>query len=78
MRIDAQYQPNARLGNSSQLQFGEWVVASDNALAPEDGPRLTTGDDARPGRVPTPIGPIRTDAAINPADSSGPRVKQCV
>jgi S1-C subfamily serine protease len=77
--------PVAQLGDSSQLQVGDWVVAIGNALALSGGPTVTAGvvsalgrSLAEPGSQLTQ-GPflfnlIQTDAPINPGNSGGPLV----
>jgi S1-C subfamily serine protease len=86
LRISAQNLPTVPLGNSSQLQIGEWVVAIGNALALEGGPTVTAGvvsatgrDEQEPATTRGQAGPtlydlIQTDAAINPGNSGGPLV----
>jgi S1-C subfamily serine protease len=78
--------PVATLGDSTQLQVGDWVVAIGNALALEGGPTVTTGVVSalsrtvqEPGDSPGASGPflfdvIQTDAAINPGNSGGPLI----
>ena len=88
LRIDTKGQrlPSVPLGDSSQLQVGEWVVAIGNALNLPGGPTVTAGvvsalgrDVPEPGSTPGQSGPtlfdlIQTDAAINPGNSGGPLV----
>jgi S1-C subfamily serine protease len=88
LRVDpgGQRLPTVPLGNSSQLQVGEWVVAIGNALNLPGGPTVTAGvvsalgrDVPEPGDTPGQTGPlltdlIQTDAAINPGNSGGPLV----
>ncbi len=86
LRIDGTNLPTVPLGNSSQLQIGEWVVAIGNALALKGGPTVTAGvvsatgrDEQEPGDQQGTTGPtlydlIQTDAAINPGNSGGPLV----
>lgn len=86
LRISATNLPTVPLGNSSQLQVGEWVVAIGNALALPGGPTVTAGvvsalgrDAQEPGETQGTAGPtlfdlIQTDAAINPGNSGGPLV----
>ncbi|HEY8602149.1 MAG TPA: trypsin-like peptidase domain-containing protein, partial [Thermomicrobiales bacterium] len=50
LRINATNLPTVPLGNSSQLQIGEWVVAIGNALALEGGPTVTAGVVSATGR----------------------------
>jgi serine protease Do len=78
--------PVAELGDSQQLQVGDWVVAIGNALALSGGPTVTTGvvgalnrTVQEPGDSPKSQGPflfdlIQTDAPINPGNSGGPLV----
>jgi len=83
VKIDGDNLPVAQLGDSGQLQVGDWVVAIGNALALPGGPTVTAGVVAALGRtVQAPgegnsPGPylydlIQTDAAINPGNSGGP------
>ncbi len=86
LKIDATGLPTVPLGNSSQLQVGEWVVAIGNALALKGGPTVTAGvvsatgrDEQEPvetqGQTPVTLYDlIQTDAAINPGNSGGPLV----
>jgi len=86
LKIDGPNLPTVPLGNSSQLQVGEWVVAIGNALALPGGPTVTEGvvsatgrDEQEPGAQQGTVGPtlydlIQTDAAINPGNSGGPLV----
>ena len=86
LKIDGTNLPTVPLGNSSQLQVGEWVVAIGNALALPGGPTVTEGvvsatgrDEQEPGAQQGTVGPtlydlIQTDAAINPGNSGGPLV----
>ena len=74
LKIDGTNLPTVPLGNSSQLQIGEWVVAIGNALALKGGPTVTAGvvsatgrDEQEPGSTPNSVGPtlydlIQTDA----------------
>ncbi len=76
--------PVAQLGDSSQLQVGEWVVAIGNALALPGGPTVTQGVVSAlnrtvqepPNQTTGQAGPflydvIQTDASINPGNSGG-------
>ena len=86
LRITGENLPTVPLGNSAQLQIGEWVVAIGNALSLPGGPTVTAGvvsalgrDAQEPGSTPNSVGPtlydlIQTDAAINPGNSGGPLV----
>ena len=76
--------PVAQLGDSSQLQVGDWVVAIGNALALPGGPTVTAGVVSAlnrtvqepPSQTTGQAGPflydvIQTDASINPGNSGG-------
>jgi len=78
VRINAQNLPAAKIGDSSQLRVGDWVVAIGNALG--QGIRATEGIVSRQG-VSITVGQgqtlynlIETSAAINPGNSGGPLV----
>ncbi len=78
--------PVAEIGDSRQLQVGDWAVAIGNALALPGGPTVTTGVVSALGRTvqepgsssqnngPFLFDVIQTDAAINPGNSGGPLV----
>jgi serine protease Do len=65
--------PAAALGNSDQLQVGDWVMAVGNPFGLNS--TVTTGIVSAKGRV-IGAGPyddfIQTDASINPGNSGGP------
>jgi serine protease Do len=67
--------PYARLGNSSQLDVGDWVMAIGNPFGLEH--TVTAGIVSAKGRV-IGAGPydnfIQTDASINPGNSGGPLI----
>jgi serine protease Do len=67
--------PVARLGNSSQLDVGDWVMAIGNPFGLEH--TVTAGIVSAKGRV-IGAGPydnfIQTDASINPGNSGGPLI----
>jgi len=67
--------PFARLGNSSQLEVGDWVMAIGNPFGLEH--TVTAGIVSAKGRV-IGAGPydnfIQTDASINPGNSGGPLI----
>ncbi|MFQ5788012.1 MAG: trypsin-like peptidase domain-containing protein, partial [Thermodesulfobacteriota bacterium] len=68
--------PAAKLGNSSDLEVGEWVVAIGNPFGLSH--TLTVGVVSAKGRTSIGINDyedfIQTDAAINPGNSGGPLV----
>jgi serine protease Do len=78
LNINAQNLPALRLGDSSQLQAGDWVVAIGNSLgmgisvtkgivsAMDVSLAVSAGENLK--------GLIQTDAAINPGNSGGPLV----
>jgi S1-C subfamily serine protease len=83
VQISAENLPVAELGDSTQLQVGDWVVAIGNALALPGGPTVTAGVVSALGRaISEPSGSggagpylfdlIQTDAPINPGNSGGP------
>ncbi len=87
VQISGDNLPVAQLGDSSQLQVGDWVVAIGNALALPGGPTVSVGVVSALGRsVQEPgsqtsnqAGPllfdlVQTDAPINPGNSGGPLV----
>jgi len=67
--------PYARLGNSSLLEVGDWVMAIGNPFGLEH--TVTAGIVSAKGRV-IGAGPydnfIQTDASINPGNSGGPLI----
>ena len=78
VKIIAENLPAAKIGDSSQLRVGDWVVAIGNALG--QGIRATEGIVSRK-RVSVAVGQgqtlynlIETSAAINPGNSGGPLV----
>jgi serine protease Do len=83
VQISGDNLPVATLGDSTQLQVGDWVVAIGNALALPGGPTVTAGVVSALGRtVQEPgegggAGPflfdvVQTSAPINPGNSGGP------
>jgi serine protease Do len=85
VKIDASDLPVARVGRSTDLMTGEWVVALGNPFAYMLGnaePTVTVGVVSATGRNILPSGDqaglyldmIQTDAAINPGNSGGPLV----
>lgn len=79
LKIDATGLTQAALGDVSQLQVGEEVVAIGYALDLPGGPTVTRGVVSAKGRVieESPysiVDAIQTDASINPGNSGGPLV----
>jgi serine protease Do len=86
VQISGDSLPIAQLGDSSQLQVGDWVVAIGNALALQGGPTVSVGvvgalgrTVQEPGSDQNSQGPylfdvIQIDAPINPGNSGGPLV----
>jgi serine protease Do len=80
LKIDAGDLPVAPLGNSDDLQIGEWVVAIGNPFGLDH--TVTAGivsakgrRDVRPGGANTGYYDfIQTDASINPGNSGGPLI----
>ncbi|MEJ6481749.1 HhoA/HhoB/HtrA family serine endopeptidase [Nostoc punctiforme UO1] len=77
VKIQADNLPSVALGNSDQLQPGEWAIAIGNPLGLDN--TVTTGIISATGRSSNLIGAadkrveyIQTDAAINPGNSGGP------
>jgi serine protease Do len=75
IRKTADSLPFARLGTSSQLDVGDWVMAIGNPFGLEH--TVTAGIVSAKGRV-IGAGPydnfIQTDASINPGNSGGPLI----
>ncbi|MEY3868589.1 MAG: hypothetical protein RLZZ338_2480 [Cyanobacteriota bacterium] len=81
VKIDAQNLPTVKLGNSEQLQPGEWAIAIGNPLGLDNS--VTMGIISATGRSSSQVGVpdkrvnfIQTDAAINPGNSGGPLLNQ--
>ena len=76
IEIAAGGMPSLPLGDSSQLEVGEWVVAIGNPFGLSH--TLTAGVVSATGRTSLGINDyedfIQTDAAINPGNSGGPLV----
>jgi len=78
LKVNARDLPALKIGDSSELRIGEWVVAIGNALG--QGIRATEGIVSRCGvHIPVSAGQtlynlIETSAAINPGNSGGPLV----
>lgn len=84
LKIDAKNLPVAELGDSDQLQVGQYVVAVGNALGEYQNSvtlgvvsgrnRKIQASDSSGGSSETLDNLIQTDAAINPGNSGGPLV----
>lgn len=81
VKIEATDLPTLSLGNSDQLQPGEWAIAIGNPLGLDNS--VTVGIVSATGRSSADIGVsdrrvgfIQTDAAINPGNSGGPLLNQ--
>jgi len=81
VKIDATDLPTASLGNSDQLQPGEWAIAIGNPLGLDN--TVTAGIISATGRSSAQVGVpdqrasyIQTDAAINPGNSGGPLLNE--
>ncbi|KAB8333096.1 PDZ domain-containing protein [Scytonema tolypothrichoides VB-61278] len=79
VKIQADNLPTVTLGNSDQLQPGDWAIAIGNPLGL--GNTVTTGIISATGRTSNQIGApdrrveyLQTDAAINPGNSGGPLI----
>ncbi len=76
IEIKASSMPAAKLGDSSKLEVGEWVVAIGNPFGLSH--TLTVGVVSAKGRTSIGINDyedfIQTDAAINPGNAGGPLV----
>ncbi|MFM2062902.1 MAG: hypothetical protein RLZZ507_2572 [Cyanobacteriota bacterium] len=77
VKIEANNLPTVTLGNSDQLQPGQWAIAIGNPLGLDN--TVTTGIISATGRSSNQVGVpdkrvefIQTDAAINPGNSGGP------
>lgn len=81
VQIQADNLPVATLGNSAQVQPGEWAIAIGNPLGLDH--TVTVGIVSATDRSGSVIGSpnrqdsfIQTDAAINPGNSGGPLLNQ--
>jgi serine protease Do len=78
LKINARNLPALKIGSTSSLRVGDWVIAVGNALG--QGIRATEGIVSRKGAsLPVDQGQtlydlIETSAAINPGNSGGPLV----
>jgi S1-C subfamily serine protease len=81
VKVEATNLPTVSLGNSEQLQPGEWAIAIGNPLGLDN--TVTAGIVSATGRSSADIGVgdrrvgfIQTDAAINPGNSGGPLLNE--
>jgi S1-C subfamily serine protease len=81
VKVEANALPTVSLGNSEQLQPGEWAIAIGNPLGLDN--TVTAGIISATGRSSADIGVgdrrvgfIQTDAAINPGNSGGPLLNE--
>ncbi|MGK7923191.1 MAG: HhoA/HhoB/HtrA family serine endopeptidase [Trichodesmium sp.] len=81
IKIDANNLPTVSLGDSNNLQPGEWAIAIGNPLGLDNS--VTVGIISATGRSSSDVGVpdkrvgfIQTDAAINPGNSGGPLLNQ--
>ncbi len=81
VKVEANNLPTIKLGNSDQLQPGEWAIAIGNPLGLDN--TVTAGIISATGRSSAQVGVpdqrasfIQTDAAINPGNSGGPLLNQ--
>ena len=77
VRIDARNLPAAKVGDSSELRVGDWVVAIGNALGLGIGAKegiVSRVEVSVPVSGQTLGDLIETSAAINPGNSGGPLV----
>lgn len=81
IKVDERNLPTVALGNSDQLQPGEWSIAIGNPLGLDN--TVTVGIISAVGRSSNQVGVpdkrvefIQTDTAINPGNSGGPLLNQ--
>ena len=81
IKVNEQNLPTAALGDSDQLQPGEWSIAIGNPLGLDN--TVTVGIISAVGRSSNQVGVpdkrvefIQTDTAINPGNSGGPLLNQ--
>ncbi len=81
IKIEANNLPTVPLGNSDQLEPGEWAIAIGNPLGLDNtvtaGIISATGRSSAQVRIPDQrVSFIQTDAAINPGNSGGPLLNE--
>jgi Do/DeqQ family serine protease len=81
VKIEAQNLPTVTLGNSDQLEPGEWAIAIGNPLGLDNTVTAgiisaTSRSSAQIGIGDRRVGFIQTDAAINPGNSGGPLLNE--
>jgi Do/DeqQ family serine protease len=81
IQVDAKDLPTVNIGNSDQLNPGEWAIAIGNPLGLDN--TVTAGIISATGRSSGQVGIpdkrvdfIQTDAAINPGNSGGPLLNE--
>ena len=81
IKVNERDRPTVALGNSDQLQPGEWSIAIGNPLGLDN--TVTVGIVSAVGRSSNQVGVpdkrvefIQTDTAINPGNSGGPLLNQ--
>ncbi|MDJ0574381.1 MAG: HhoA/HhoB/HtrA family serine endopeptidase [Xenococcaceae cyanobacterium MO_234.B1] len=81
VKIDGENLPTAPLGNSSELEVGDWAIAVGNPLGLDN--TVTLGIISTLNRSSAQVGIpdlrldfIQTDAAINPGNSGGPLLNE--
>ncbi len=73
VKIDAKNLPAVRIGDSSKVRVGEWVVAIGSPFGLEN--TVTAGIVSAKGRDTGDYTPfIQTDVAVNPGNSGGPLI----
>jgi serine protease Do len=72
IQISGSNLPTAQLGDSTQMQVGDWVVAIGNALALPGGPTVTAGLVSATGRVIQEPPPTSTSQTQKAVPGSGP------
>ncbi len=75
LKVEAEDLPAAALGDSDDLEVGEWVLAVGNPFSEALGHTVTAGIVSAKGRANLRLAEyedfIQTDAAINPGNSGG-------